>query len=74
MEGSKEMFLRMREADFTELPNEIREKFTYVEVREENEYDLHKDDANYLMLYKAQKKAKKDLQDYLYNIRNNHKS
>jgi len=71
MERSKEMFLRMRENDFNELSEKQRSKFTYVEVREANEYENNKTDANYLKLYKEQKKAKKDLQDYLFNKRNN---
>jgi hypothetical protein len=73
MSATKEMFLRMREDDFNALSNEVRDLFTYVEVREANEYETHKHDINYLSLYKAQKKAKKDLQDYLYNKRNNYK-
>lgn len=69
MAASKEMFLRMREEDFNALSNKARDKFTYVEVREENEYETHKDDPNYQKLYKSQKKAKKDLQTYLFNKR-----
>lgn len=71
MERSKEMFLRMREDDFNQLSEEQRSIFTYVEVREENEYENNKTDPNYLKLYKEQKKAKKNLQDYLFNKRNN---
>lgn len=69
MSGSKEMFLRMREEDFNNLNPEIRNAFTYVELREENEYESHKDDPNYQKLYKALKKAKKDVQEYLFNKR-----
>ena len=39
MRATKEMFLRMREQDFNELDNHTRSLFTYVEVREENEYE-----------------------------------
>jgi len=69
MGASKEMFLRMREDDFNALSNETRELFTYVEVREVDEYLNNKDDINYLKLYKEQKKAKKNLQQYLFNKR-----
>ena len=69
MSASKEMFLRMRESDFNALQNDIRGLFTYVEVREENEYETHKDDVHYQALYKAQKKARNDLQEYLFTKR-----
>ena len=70
---SKEMFLRMREAEFNALPNEIREQFTYVEVREVNEYETHKDDPKYLALKKAERKAKEEIQKYLFEKRHNNK-
>jgi len=70
MSSSKEMFLRMRESDFNELTEAERSKFTYIEVREANEYENNKTDANYLKLYKEQKKAKNNLQTYLFQKRN----
>ena len=73
MSATKEMFLRMREQDFNELDNHTRSLFTYVEVRESNEYEENKSDYNYLMLYKEQKKAKDNLQKYLFEKRNNMK-
>lgn len=69
MEGSKEMFLRMREADYYNLPTDVRELFTYIEVRESNEYETHKDDPIYKALHKAKRKASKEVQDYLYDKR-----
>ena len=73
MSATKEMFLRMREQDFNELDNHTRSLFTYVEVRESNEYEENKSDYNYLKLYKEQKKAKDNLQKYLFEKRNNMK-
>ena len=52
----------MREQDFNELDNQHRSLFTYVEVRESNEYEENKADYNYIKLYKEQKKAKDNLQ------------
>jgi hypothetical protein len=69
MGANKEMFLRMRENDFNNLNSETRSLFTYVEVREANEYEQNKEDENYLKLYKEQKKAKDNLQKYLYEKR-----
>ena len=71
MSKSKEIFARMREDDFNNLDNETRGIFTYVEVREFNEYEENKNDPNYLKLYKEQKKAKNNLQKYLFEKRHN---
>ena len=73
MSATKEMFLRMREQDFNELDNNTRSLFTYVEVRESNEYEENRNDENYLKLYKEQKKAKDNLQKYLFEKRHNSK-
>ena len=69
MNGSKEYFLRMRAEDFENLPNEIRSQFLYVELRESDEWESHKDDVYYLALKKAERKAKNDVQQYLFNKR-----
>ena len=69
MEGAKEMFLRMREVDFIELPPDIRERFTYCEVREVNEYENHKDDPIYMKLYQDKRRAAKKVQEYLFEKR-----
>jgi len=69
MTGSKEYFLRMRSQDFDNLPNEIRGQFTYVELRESDEYEMNKEDKYYLSLKKAERKAKKDVQTYLFDKR-----
>jgi hypothetical protein len=73
MSATKEMFLRMREQDFNELDNHTRSLFTYVEVRESNEYEENRNDENYIKLYKEQKKAKDNLQKYLFEKRHNTK-
>jgi hypothetical protein len=69
MEGAKEMFLRMREDDFNSLTPAQREIFTYVEVREADEYENNKNDPNYMALHKAKRKATKEVQEYLFNKR-----
>ena len=73
MSATKEMFLRMREQDFNELDNHTRSLFTYVEVRESNEYEENRNDENYIKLYKEQKKSKDNLQKYLFDKRHNNK-
>jgi len=69
MGASGEMFLIMREEDFNAFTAETRRLFIHVEKRESNEYETNKDDTNYLKLKKAESKAKKDLQTYLFNKR-----
>lgn len=69
---SKEYFLIMKQEHFEqELTPLQRGMFTYCELRESNEYETHKDDENYLKLKKEEKKAKRAVQDYLYNKRHN---
>jgi len=72
MSQSGEMFLRMREADYNEMTEQQRSVFTYAEKFEVNEYELHKDDAYYIALYREKKKATDKLKAYLFDKR--HKS
>lgn len=74
MGATKEVFMRMQLDHFNELPDMTRKNISYFEIREADEYELHKDDPNYILLKKAERKAKKDVQDYLYNKRHNHKN
>jgi len=69
MGASKEIFCIMREDQFNAMQQEERESLIYVEFREANEYQNNKDDANYIKLKKSEKKAKNDLQEYLYQKR-----
>ena len=69
MGATKEIFCIMREDQFNAMQESERESLLHVEHRESNEYETHKDDPNYLKLKKAEKKAKADLQQYLYNKR-----
>lgn len=70
MSANGEMFLRMREDDFNALSTETRALFTYVEKRDADEWEQHKEDINYINLKKSERKAKKDVQTYLFNKRN----
>ncbi len=69
MSKANEMFLRMREEDFESLDNNTRSLFTYVEVREANEYDEHKHDPKYLAYKNEERKAKEETQKYLFDKR-----
>ena len=69
--GAKEYFLIMREQEFNELTPDERLRFTHVELREANEWEMNRDDETYCKLKKAEKTAKKQVQEYLFNKRNN---
>ena len=69
MGANSEYFLILQESHFNNLSNEERDRFSYIEFRESNEWETHKDDPNYLKLKKSEKKAKKDLHEYLFNKR-----
>ena len=68
---AKEYFLIMQEENFNALNEQTRALFSHVEVRESNEWLENQDDEVYKKLYKASKNAKKELQEYLFNKRNN---
>jgi hypothetical protein len=74
MESAKEYFLIMRENEFNALDTQTRALFTHVEVREASEWINNQDDPIYRKLYKEQQNAKKVLQSYLYDKRNNNKN
>ena len=71
MGASKEYFLIMREDQFNAMEEADRSNLIYIEARESNEYQNNKEDLNYIKLKKVEKKAKNDLQVYLFNKRNN---
>lgn len=71
MKGAKEYFLIMREDLFNEELDALqRSMFSHCELRECNEYETHRDDEHYVKLKKAEKKAKKGVQEYLFKKRN----
>lgn len=71
MERSKEYFLIMREEEFNALEEQTRAKFTHVELREADEWLNNRDDEHYVKLKNAERLAKKQVQQYLYDKRNN---
>jgi hypothetical protein len=69
MQSNREIFMIMREDQFNAMDSTDRNNLLHIEFREENEYENNKDDSNYLSLKKAEKKAKNNLQTYLFNKR-----
>lgn len=71
MGASKEYFLRIEQQYFEQEFSPLqRGMFSYCELKETNEYENNKGDTIYLSLLKAKRKAKKDLDTYLFNKRN----
>ena len=71
MERSKEIFAIMREELFNEMPSEMRQQFSHIEVREADEWLNNRHDEIYVKLKNDERLAKKKVQEYLYNKRNN---
>lgn len=70
MGASKEWLIRMREQEYVSLPFELRQKFLSEKVQYSDEHNrLYKEDENYRKLYKTYRCAKKDLEDYKFNVR-----
>lgn len=70
MEGSKEMFVRMREEDYARIPFEQRQEFLSERVIVPDQHkELYETDEVYRKLYTAYRKAKKEKDNYLYDKR-----
>jgi hypothetical protein len=70
MDGSKEMFVRMREEDFSLIPHEYRQRFLSERVIVPGQHkELYDTDERYRKLYKLYKDAKKALEKYKFDKR-----
>ncbi len=65
MEGAKEYFLRLLEAEYFDLPQHLKEKA----VVYYNDYQQYKDNPQFQTLNKAYRKSKRDLEDWKYEQR-----
>ena len=65
MQGSKEYFLRVKEAEYFDLPQALRER----SVVYYHDYELYKDDSRFKALNKAYRDAKKALENWKYDQR-----
>ena len=65
MQGSKEYFLRVKEAEYFELPKALRER----SVVYYNDYELYKDNPSFKALNKAYRDAKKALENWKFDQR-----
>jgi len=63
---AKEYYIRFTEEEYMDIPPAFRTRATFVD----NDYDRYKDDERFKVLYKAYKKAKRQLEDYKFDLRN----
>jgi len=67
MQGSKEYFLRVKEAEYYDLPQYLRERCTVYY----NDYELYRDDPHFKALNKSYRDSKKALENWKYDQRHN---
>ena len=63
---AKEYYIRFSEEEYMDIPPAFRSRATFVD----NDYDSYKDDERFKALYKVYKKAKRQLEDYKFDLRN----
>ena len=71
MGATKSWLIKMREQEFLDIPAHIKANFISEKVIYDD-YEQYKDDPTFKKLYKAKKKATKDLDDWKYNQRHNY--
>lgn len=68
---SKEVFIKMREEEYEEIPNEIKERYFNSRnvTREVNDWEENMKDPIFKSLYEQNKKTKKQLEERQYQLR-----
>lgn len=68
---SKEIFIKMREQEYNEIPNEIKERYFNSKnvTSETNDWAENMKDDTYSSLYAQSKKLKKQLEERQYQLR-----
>jgi len=71
MGASKELFIIMREEEYLEIPQDVREKHLVSKVvsKETADWSENMQDVCFAMLYKKSKLAKKELEEREYQLR-----
>lgn len=68
---SKDVFIKMREEEYNNIPKEFRERYLCSKIHsvETNDFDLNMQDSTFKSLYEAKKKASKVFEEYQYQLR-----
>lgn len=71
MESNREVFIKMREDEFNEIPNEIKERYFNSKnvSKEVNDWQENMKDKTFSDLYKTIKETKKHLSEREYQLR-----
>lgn len=71
MGASKDIFLRMREEEYTEIPQEIKEKYLNSKnvTKVTHDWEENMEDELYNKLYNEKKKVQKELEEREYYLR-----
>jgi len=75
MGASKDLFIRMREEEYMEIPEIIRETHLRDKIYSTsvNDFDMLIQDKTYSDLYKTQKETKKHMEERAYQLRENNR-
>ncbi len=73
MGASKDLFIRMSEQDYMEIPEGIREYHLRDKIYSQsvNDFDELMKDKTYSVLHKTYKETKKELEERAYQLREN---
>ena len=71
MESNREVFIKMREEEYEEIPNEIKERYFNSKnvSKEVNDWAENIKDSTYANLYKMARETKKHLSEREYQLR-----
>lgn len=71
LESNREVFIKMRESEYEEIPNEIKERYFNSKnvSKEVNDWAENIKDPTYANLYKMARETKKHLSEREYQLR-----
>lgn len=71
MESNREVFIKMRESEYDEIPNEIKERYFNSKnvSKEVNDWAENMKDPTYANLYKTMRETKKHLSEREFQLR-----
>jgi len=71
MESNREVFIKMRESEYDDIPNEIKERYFNSKnvSKEVNDWQENMKDPTYANLYKTIRESKKHLSEREYQLR-----
>lgn len=76
MGASKDVLIRMNEAEYSDIPNEIKERYFNSKnvTTEVNDWSENMKDELYAKLYKKSKEVKKQLEERQFQLRENRRN